>query len=288
MSIKFNVKDIPFFSEKKILKYEILSKSFGMICERIDTDSNYSFVIKRLINKNNNYNALISEGKSLIFMKNLFPKLFPKIYFKNDKLLIMDYVKHDKYKGDNFEKELATKIASIHKIKNNKFGFDYDTPIGALKQPSGYDDNWVNFYREKRLGMVFNHINNSNPMPKEINFKLEKILNKLEDFIPQKPKPSLIHGDLWEGNILFDRGKLKCLIDPGIHFAHNELEISYLTWFKYVKKDFFIHYSKFIEIDKYFHNYEPIYQLYYCLLNVHLWSRDYIKNTKDLVDKIYK
>ena len=48
---KFNLKDISFFSDKKILKQEILSKSFGMICEKIDTEKNNSFVLKRLIKK---------------------------------------------------------------------------------------------------------------------------------------------------------------------------------------------------------------------------------------------
>ena len=64
------------------------------------------------------------------------------------------------------------------------------------------------------------------------------------------------------------------------------MEIAYLTWFKYVSKDFLSYYSEIIKLDNEFHNYEKIYQLYYCLLNVHLWSRDYINNTEELVKKI--
>ena len=36
---------------------------------------------------------------------------------------------------------------------------------------------------------------------------------------------------------------------------------------------------------KNYYDYEPIYQLYYSLLNVHLWSRDYVKNTNELLKK---
>ena len=125
MSINFNIKFIPFFSNKKIVGQKILSRSFGMICEKIDTENNYSFVLKRRLKKNYNYNALTYEGKSLVYMNELFPDLFPNIYYQNDEFLIMDYIKHDQNKGDNYEKQLAEKISSIHKIKNRKFGFKF-------------------------------------------------------------------------------------------------------------------------------------------------------------------
>ena len=97
-----------------------------------------------------------------------------------------------------------------------------------------------------------------------------------------------MHGDLWEGNILFNKGELVGLIDPGVHFAHNEMELAYLTWFKYIDSEFFNHYNKYIQVDNNYFEYEPIYQLYFCLLNVHLWSRKYIKNTRNLLKKIIK
>ena len=107
--------------------------------------------------------------------------------------------------------------------------------------------------------------------------------------LPKNPNVCLLHGDLWEGNILFNNGKLMGLIDPGIYFGHHELEIAYLTWYKFVDESFLNHYSNFIKIDKYFPQYEPIYQLYFNLLNVCLWDREfYIKNTKSLLDKIFK
>ena len=136
--------------------------------------------------------------------------------------------------------------------------------------------------------MIFELINKKNPMPNETNKNIEKLINNLEQMLPKNPTPSLLHGDLWEGNILFNNKKIVGFIDPGIYFAHNELEIAYLTWFKYVNNEFLNYYSDIIHIDKYYKKYEPIYQLYYCLLNVHLWSREYINNTNVLIKKIFK
>ena len=53
-----------------------------------------------------------------------------------------------------------------------------------------------------------------------------------------------------------------------------------------IDSNFLDKYNDHINIDKYYVNYEPIYQLYYSLLNVYLWDRRYIENVRGLLDKI--
>jgi len=184
--------------------------------------------------------------------------------------------------------DLLSAIISLHSKKSNNYGFNFDTQIGGLKQLNYNSKNWVEFYRDKRLHYIFDLINKNQPMDKAINTKIELLLKKIDDFIPKKPKPSLLHGDLWEGNILFKNKKFSGLIDPGSFYGHNELEVSYLRWFdpKFIDENFLDKYNDHISIDKYYVNYEPIYQLYYSLLNVYLWDRSYIENVQGLLDKI--
>ena len=68
-------------------------------------------------------------------------------------------------------------------------------------------------------------------MDETINTKIDLLIKKMDNFIPNKPISSLLHGDLWEGNILFKNKKFVGFIDPGSFYGHNELEISYLRWF---------------------------------------------------------
>ena len=153
-------------------------------------------------------------------------------------------------------------------------------------QPNDFDQNWAVFFAEKRLNVIFETICETNPLPKKINQNLESLIRSLTEKIPSNPEPALLHGDLWEGNILFNDGKFVGLIDPGSFYGHNEMEIAYLRWFNLIDEDFFNQYSEIISIDKMYFSYEPIYQLYYSLLNVHLWDRRYIHDVENLLKKI--
>ena len=179
-------------------------------------------------------------------------------------------------------------IISVHNVRDDKYGFNFDTQIGGLKQINNRTENWIEFYRNNRLGYIFELINSTNSMESSINNKIELLLKNLENFLPMQPKASLLHGDLWEGNILFDNCKFVGFIDPGSYYGHNELEIAYLRWFnpRFIDKDFLPKYNNYINIEKNYLNYEPIYQLYYSLLNVYLWDRRYIQDVKRLLKKI--
>ena len=45
-------------------------------------------------------------------------------------------------------------------------------------------------------------------------------------------------------------------------------------WFnpKFIDTNFISKYNEFIMVEKNYFEYEPIYQLYYCLMNVYLWD----------------
>ena len=275
-----------FINNNNIVNRKILSDAFNMRCEKITLNNGEIFVAKYYIQADKNFNSILSETHSLIYLTKKFPKLFPSIKFYSENLLIIDFIKHNNIKNNDYQEKLAIKIAGIHKINNDKYGFSFDSQIGGLKQSNDFDSNWINFFREKRLNMIFEKINKTNPMPGHINKKIEKLLINLDNYLPKYPRASLLHGDLWSGNILYHNGELVGLIDPGIYFGHNELEIAYLTWFKYINNNFLDKYSNIIKIDKYFLRYEPIYQLYFSLLNVQLWSREYIADTNILLNRI--
>ena len=273
---------------KKIIDSKLLSDSFGINCLKIVNEDNKKFIVKYYHNKKYEFNAIKSEIDNLIFYNNNNFNFFPRIINNNDYLVIMSFIDNNNNQPSKINDDLLEAIISLHSKNSINYGFDFDTQIGGLRQINSYSKNWVEFYRDKRLYYIFDLINKKQPMDSVINIKINLLLKKIDNFIPNKPKPSLLHGDLWEGNILFKNKKFTGFIDPGSFYGHNELEVSYLRWFdpRFIDKNFLNKYNDYISIDKYYLEYEPIYQLYYSLLNVYLWDRSFVKNVRNLLEKI--
>ena len=273
---------------KKIIDSKLLSDSFGINCLKIVTSDRKEFIVKYYYKNNDKFNAIKSETANLLFFNRQKFNQFPSIINYNDNLLIMSFINNDDDQPNQTNDDLLNSIISLHSNKSKNYGFSFDTQIGGLKQINSSSKNWLEFYRDKRLTYIFDLVNKNQPMDETINTKIDLLIKKMDNFIPNKPISSLLHGDLWEGNILFKNNKFVGFIDPGSFYGHNELEISYLRWFnpKFIDENFLDKYNDHIKIDKYYLEYEPIYQLYYSLLNVYLWDRSYIEDVRKLLEKI--
>ena len=229
----------------------------------------------------------MQRQNNLKFLNQKF-NFFPEVVKFNKYYLIINYINNDKDKPNSTNEDFLESIIKIHKVSNKKYGFDFSTQIGGLEQVNDFKDSWTNFFTETRLNPMFELANKNEDMGNFINNKINYLINNIENFIPNNPPPLLLHGDMWEGNILFKEKKFVGFIDPGSFFGHNEMEVAYLRWFNpvFVDSKFLDKYNDKIKLDKNYLLYEPIYQLYYALSNVALWDKFYIKETKRLLKKL--
>jgi fructosamine-3-kinase len=285
MIIEKHIKEIENLLDKgKIIQFELLQVSFDIACLKIKIENNNKFIVKYDVKSQRDFNAIESERKNLQYLNKIFD-FFPKLINFNKNCLIIEFLENDGNKPNNTNSDFLESIIKIHNVSNNSYGFEFNTQIGALEQPNEFENSWTNFYSNKRLSSIFELANKRENMGDFINKKIIYILKNIKNFIPEDPTPKLLHGDLWEGNIIFNNKNFIGFIDPGSFYGHNEMEVAYLRWFnpQFIDSDFIEKYNYYIKIDKYYLDYEPIYQLYYALCNVAIWDKSYIKEVEKLL-----
>ena len=271
----------------KIIQSQLLQISFDIACIKIKLEDNNKFIVKYAVKSQRGFNAIESEAKNLQYLNKIFD-FFPKLINFNQNFLIIEFFENDGNKPTNTNLDFLESIIKIHNISNNLYGFEFNTQIGALEQSNKFENSWTSFYSNKRLSPIFELANKREGLGNFINEKINYILKNIKNFIPENPTPQLLHGDLWEGNIIFNNKKFIGFIDPGSFYGHNEMEVAYLRWFNpsFIDSKFLGKYNDYIKLEKNYLDYEIIYQLYYALCNVALWDRNYIEETEKLLIKL--
>ena len=114
------------------------------------------------------------------------------------------------------------------------------------------------------------------PFPNRISiqkkFLRKQILNERCNVLFQNIKPSLLHGDLWNGNYLIASDGTPYLIDPAIYYGHHEVDIAMSMLFGGFGNEFYKAYHASLPLAKEAEARFQMYQLYYLLLHLNMFG----------------
>ena len=241
------------------------------------------FVVKA--NYSEKYPGMFEKEKKGLELLNESSFIIPKV-FKCGSLKQLDYLVLEYIKPgiDINWKKFGENLAGLHKITNNKFGLDHNNYIGSIEQINSYENNWFEFYTNKRLILLMKLARNKNLLTNKDCDEIEHICNFLKDIIPNSV-PSLIHGDLWSGNIISSDNGFPVLIDPAVYFGHPEIDWAMLDLFGNFPKISFDTYNEINPLELGFQDRKDIYQLYPLLVHLVLFGSGYYSNVMRIVKK---
>jgi fructosamine-3-kinase len=168
----------------------------------------------------------------------------------------------------------------MHKKVYEHYGYDQDNYIGLNPQKNTFSNNWGNFFIEYRLRYQLSLIQNSS-IKDHFNDILNSNHRKIENFLNESTKhPSILHGDLWNGNVIFGSNKVY-IIDPAVYYGDREVDLAMTQMFGGFDKNFYDAYKKEYPYSKQYDIKKVIYNLYHYLNHYNLFGNGYLGGCED-------
>jgi protein-ribulosamine 3-kinase len=188
--------------------------------------------------------------------------------------LLMEYIDTG---GDKpaYWLELAEGLAELHMSTKNFFGLEEGNFIASLPQNNDAKENWTEFFVYNRLDPLIGRAYYENLISKDFLVRFQRIYNKLEGFFP-KEKPSLLHGDLWSGNILRTEEGKPALIDPAVYYGNREVDLAFSKLFGGFDAQFYEAYDAVYPLEPGFEERVSVYNLYPLLVHLLLFGKAYL------------
>jgi fructosamine-3-kinase len=179
-----------------------------------------------------------------------------------------DRVVMEEVDGPEAWEELGRSLARCHRATANAYGYHIDNVLGPLPQINHWDEWWPRFYAEMRLSPYLTDL------PPGLSRRIRTAIDsgKLDDLLDHGQKPSLIHGDLWSGNVVAGRW----LIDPAVHYADRELDSAFASVFGGIPSSMWSAYQEIWPLEDGWEDRRPALQLYHLLVHVRLFGGSYV------------
>jgi len=237
---------------------------------KILTSTGLSIFAKYQDFENNN---LINQASELVLFSQSMNT--PKVLGFSKNCLLLEWIETSH--NINHQAEIGKNLANLHKCTNQYFGFDYDNTIGEMPQYNAVNKSitsWNIFFWEYRLLFQIKYALKNKLISHKEYTKLLLIKSKLENLLSSSIKPSLLHGDLWSGNVIFGKNG-PVFIDTSCYYGHSEADLALTYMFGGFSNDFYRSYEVYSPLDPGSKKRKPIYMLYHYLNHLNIFGRSY-------------
>ncbi|NOH79710.1 fructosamine kinase family protein [Vibrio sp. RE86] len=174
-------------------------------------------------------------------------------------------------------------LARLHQWGEQKeYGLDQDNYIGSTLQPNKWERKWSRFFAEQRIGWQLQLLRE-----KGINLvDIDDFTNLIQSLLAgHQPKPSLLHGDLWHGNVANSVFGPICY-DPACYWGDRECDIAMSELFEGFQPDFYQGYESVSPLELSYGERKEIYNLYHLLNHYNQFGGHYLEQSEKLIKQI--
>ena len=228
--------------------------------------------------------SCLNDLQKYINYENLIiPKVISYIEVNNVELLLMEWIDMNNSDQTKLGKGLGEMHMQSNEFNPNNFGYSTQGYIGTTNQIEGWEKNWIDCFINLRIEPQLAILKNDFLT---IDIK-NKIKSKIQSaLLEHEPLNSLVHGDLWSGNIGVHQMNKGVIFDPACWWADCEVDIAMTRLFGSFKSEFYENYHKIIPLKKGFHKRVIIYNFYHVLNHANMFGGSYFSQIQDYIQKI--
>ncbi len=214
----------------------------------------------------------------------LVPQAIAEGRLEDRNFLLMEWIKSGKTVSE-YSQVLGEGLAELHMATQSHFGLEVDNYISILPQSNEMRSDWVSFFIEKRLEPMLQRALYEGLVDERFVARFREIYPKLNGYFPNE-KPSLLHGDLWAGNVITGPKGLPAIIDPAVYYGHREMDLAFSKLFGGFDHRFYQTYHSIFPLEPGFEERVDVYNLYPLLVHVNLFGRGYLSGVERTVKRL--
>lgn len=202
--------------------------------------------------------------------------------------LLMEFITGGRREEDYWE-NFARELAAMHRaetaglVPGGSYGFVKSNYIGAGEQVNTVCDSFMDFFRECRLKPQFYRARRYFD-DKDLKM-IACLLERLDDILIEPEHPSLLHGDLWAGNVITGNDGRAWLIDPAVYVGHAEADLAMTELFGGFPAAFYYAYREVSSLQPGYEERRDLYNLYHLLNHLNLFGRSYLLPVKEIIGR---
>ena len=112
----------------------------------------------------------------------------------------------------------------------------------------------------------------------------ESLFLRLKELVPNEPA-SLLHGDLWSGNLICGPEQNPVFIDPAVYFGHREVDIAMTHMFGGFHPSYLESYTDVFPLEAGWEKRLELHNLYPYLVHLNLFGRSYLGRIEQVLKR---
>lgn len=177
----------------------------------------------------------------------------------------------------------AQALAQLHHNTGEHLGWTRDNFIGANPQTNGQHDGWAQFFVSCRLVPQL-QMARSRGYGGAVGREADQMLERVPAlFLDYRPRPSLLHGDLWNGNAAMDLEGRPVIFDPAVYRGDRDTDLAMSELFGGFPPAFYIAYRAAWPPAAGYEQRKALYNLYHVLNHLNLFGRGYLGQAERMI-----